>query len=481
MNRRSVGLVILTAWAAALAWLAVREQGGGGTAHAGEGLRRLAPISTYYRVLLGATQVGVVNATLDTTSVGYTLLETTLLDLPAAPGTPSRQALNLRAEYSRGFRLRSASVTVSDAAGDGTLNLEYLPGDRLASIRRGGMPRAVLALPSTDVSAEPALAFRLATLRAVRGGSLDSVLLLEAGGGAWHRVRGTVGRDSVGAVSDSAMRDQQGRWQAANVLPERVWDVTWEGPGALPLRGWVTADGRVLAREAAFGLRLEAAPYEVSHASLRSPTDPPTDGPALTGARWLSLAPVEPAATALVRAVVRRWDGPAWPGSAAALAGGRQSVSGDTVTIGPAAPEPYPGDPAPDLAQSQFPGVRQGLEAMLANAMAAPGADADTIAALARYLGATRRETGTGPVLEFVALAQLAGYLARAVHGVDVRRDGLPAHRWAEVWRDGWMAVDPARGQAPASTTLLRLGTGLPTGLVELVTRYGGLRLTEPR
>jgi len=39
--------------------------------------------------------------------------------------------------------------------------------------------------------------------------------------------------------------------------------------------------------------------------------------------------------------------------------------------------------------------------------------------------------------------------------------------------------VDPIRGHAPASTTLLRLGTGLLPGLETLVITFGGLRLTE--
>jgi transglutaminase-like putative cysteine protease len=68
-------------------------------------------------------------------------------------------------------------------------------------------------------------------------------------------------------------------------------------------------------------------------------------------------------------------------------------------------------------------------------------------------------------------LYQVAGIPARVVSGLDLSQPDLPAHTWVEVWRDGWAAVDPAAGSAPASPWLLRVAEGAarPAELVVLV------------
>jgi hypothetical protein len=197
------------------------------------------------------------------------------------------------------------------------------------------------------------------------------------------------------------------------------------------------------------------------------------------------------------RVVVSRWDGPAWPGAAEALAGGRQRVTGDTIDIAAAAIGGTDSTPPPrgrntaawSSADSSV------LRAALSNALAgSPGGD--TIAVLARwvaravqYVDSASVPTGSvtvarsraggleGKVQLFIALAELAGYPSRAVHGVEVTRAHLPAHQWAEVWREGWEAVDPVFGQAPASTSLLRTGVGATARPLAMVTQAGGLRV----
>jgi transglutaminase-like putative cysteine protease len=53
----------------------------------------------------------------------------------------------------------------------------------------------------------------------------------------------------------------------------------------------------------------------------------------------------------------------------------------------------------------------------------------------------------------------------------------LPRYSWAEVWVDGWLAVDPNEGQVPASTSLLRVMEG-PGRVIPLVTVAGALQVT---
>jgi transglutaminase-like putative cysteine protease len=202
--------------------------------------------------------------------------------------------------------------------------------------------------------------------------------------------------------------------------------------------------------------------------------------------------------TTLRRAVVSRWDGPAWAGSVAALAGGRQQVKGDTVEIRPIASGGEGTTPPPHRrntgsATAADAGI---LGTALSEALARLPEGGDTLLALARWVARavqyvdseaapagsltvarTRRGSAEGKVALLVALADLAGYPARSVYGVDVSRDPLPAHQWVEVWRDGWQAVDPVFGEAPASTALLRIGEGASMRPLVMVPQVGGLRV----
>lgn len=480
MNRRTLAVTVLIAWLASLGWLLLRDRGTGREeVTGGVPARRLAPEATYYQYRLGETRVGAGTLTLDTTALGYTLLESVVLALDDPDGRPDEYRASHSGTYGRTFRLEAADVAGSDSSGGAPLRLEVLPTGE-ASLRGGSRDlRARLPLPGPGMTTSHALALQLAARRAVRVGGRDTILVIDAGAATWERGTTVVVRDSFFLVSDSAMRNPAGRWEAMAPESVQVWQVEWTSAQRPPVHLWISEAGRLLAREPAFGLRQDAAPYEVSYRDFPAGAGSVAVGAqGLTGSRWLPRR-TDPAPVATSsRVVLRRWDGPAWPGSVASLGGGRQTAQGDTITILPApVSEPRPVAPPADYVGDLYPGERRFLETMLASALAAAGAASDTIAAL--VLTASQQRAGDASVRSFVAMAQLAGYLARPVHGIDIRSPGMPGHRWAEVWRGGWQAVDPARGQPNASTTLLRLGTGLLPGLETLVTTFGGLRLTE--
>jgi hypothetical protein len=122
-----------------------------------------------------------------------------------------------------------------------------------------------------------------------------------------------------------------------------------------------------------------------------------------------------------------------------AFAGGRQSVSGDTVTI-------------------------------------RAGTVPDTVATLVRRAAAA---PGAERVTRFLEFAAGAGIVARTVTGIDLARAELPSHTWAEVFAGNqWVAVDPRYGQAPASVSLLRVVVGGSDRPLVLVPLIGSLRPT---
>lgn len=78
----------------------------------------------------------------------------------------------------------------------------------------------------------------------------------------------------------------------------------------------------------------------------------------------------------------------------------------------------------------------------------------------------------------YVALARAAGIPTRMVSGlVYARGQGFLYHSWAESYADGWIAVDPTFGQAPADLTHLRLVEGdEPAEMMPLTGIVGKIR-----
>jgi transglutaminase-like putative cysteine protease len=256
---------------------------------------------------------------------------------------------------------------------------------------------------------------------------------------------------------------------------------------------WIDSQGRVLRRRFAFGLTIERSPFEVNYTNYQMMRA----GDALRRrrvpsgrARRARQRSRRPRATfEPVEVVLARSDGPAWPGAVATLAGGRQSVRGDTVRIEPARGPGGWGPPRRgDATSAGCPPQTCGPSNRRWTTLLAANSTGDTLAALVRWVaqdvryqetpltaigGGTaardRRAGVAGKAHLLAALAELAGIPARVVSGVDVRQEGLPAHSWVEVWLRGWLAPRDPRGQlfgflgpnGAGKTTTLRMIAGI--------------------
>lgn len=507
MSRRTVGTLLVVAWLASLGWLAARRLGPVAAESPGRAAVRLPPGAAFYAVTVGGRQIGTAGITLDTTALGYRILETISLDLPAGDGL-RRDVLRAETVLSRGFRLEATQAALSEGGAALTVETRVGPDSTLVHrLARGGgaADQRRMPAPEEPVTTPAALPFRLAAGRSLRPGATQRILAWRVLQGRWAPEEARVGGDSVVIVSDSAVRDPgTAQWVAVAGDSLRAWRVERRPAGDLPVVDWVDGTGRVLRREHAFGITLEQSPFEVGfnnyQAALRdAATGPP---PVVSGLRPPGPPASGTARDAPLRLLLRRWDGPAWPGAVVAVAGGRQEVQGDTVTIHP---RPVRGADPTDAPRARHtrelsPVDRSALQEVLTTALPRPLAGEDTLAVLAAWVAravlyvdsasgptgiVTAARSGRGTLEDIVALyaalAELAGYPVRMVYGVDVGRPELPAHLWAEAWRDGWRAVDPARGTAPASTTLLRLGEGTTIRPLAVVPVLGGLRVTELR
>jgi hypothetical protein len=503
MNRRVVGVTLVGTWLACLGWLAARELRPAPEGGATRATVRLAPGAAFFAVTLAGRQIGTAGATLDTTTLGYRLTEVMALDLPADSGQ-RRDVIRGEAALGRQLQLVSAQATVSE--GGRALTLEAVArGDSslVLSIRRGEaeLDRTGFRLAGIAPTVSGAIPLRLVAGRLLRPRGGQAVTTVDLLSGTLRDGAVQVGPDSVFVVSDSATFDPlSSRFVAVPGDSVRAWRVDRSGEVGLPLVEWVDAGGRVVRREHAFGVVIERSPFEVNYTNYQAALRDRSAGEATmpTGMRRLAVARRGPHPdTATRRVVVSRWDGPAWPGSAGALAGGRQRVTGDTVEIRGAAGGGEDTTASPHRRNTAGAGgaERAVLATALSEALAQGPEGGDSLGALARWVARAvqyvdtedaptgsvtvarvRRGGVEGKVALFVALAEFAGYRARPVYGVDVSQDALPAHQWAEVWRDGWEAVDPVFGQAPASTALLRVGEGAWLRPLLMVTQVGGLR-----
>ena len=195
------------------------------------------------------------------------------------------------------------------------------------------------------------------------------------------------------------------------------------------------------------------------------------------------------------------------------LAGGRQSLAGDTLTV---SRETGIGDvpgPRPPLYLSRLPVLDTARERDLASEPLIQSDD-PRIRAQARLIAG--RERRAGPVAElltrwvyanlkkevvisvpsavqvladrrgdcnehtvlYVALARALGLPARTAAGLVYLRGRFYYHAWPEVWLGEWVAVDPTFGEFPADAAHLRFVTGGLARQVELLRLIGRVRLT---
>jgi len=398
---------------------------------------RLAPGAAFYQITLGGAPLGNAGITLDTTLAGYRLTEVWNMDLTRARDV-ERYVFRSDADLSRSLLLRKLSLTMSEAGSPRLIEAEAgndttwditlkRPGSRAVSL-------SPIEAPQT-ASAAVALPFRLVLEGRLREGGRTSLPVVAVMYGTLDHDSAVVTRDSTFSVADSAAWDSTAStWKPVAARAVQAWRVERTVHG-FPSIDWIDAQGRLIQRDWAFGLRLVRSPFEINYnmyqARLRQgELKPPANVPGFMSRRLLPGLPDSMKQVFVAR--LARADGPAWDDAVRAFEGGRQAVNGDTVTI---RAEPVP----------------------------------DRLAVLVRRAA----RLGRDPVTVFIDLAGAAGFTARRVSGIDLARPELPSHTWVEV-QDGqrWIAVDPVYGQAPASVSLLRVvvgGSDRPLLLVPLI------------
>lgn len=503
MNRRGLlAVAILVAWLGGLGALVRREFFRPHIDRLAEAALRVQPNVVFYAVMQGDRQVGFASSTVDTATTEIEQRDYLVADM-VTNGVVRRAEVRTNVIVTRTLRLKSFDMEY-DAEGVPVKVTGTVASDTLLTlaVARGAgarpdtqhVPLGGPMLVPTLVPLALALDDRPRVGRSITFPVFDQATLRP------RNVRFDVRAESLFVVNDSSVFDStSGRW--APVLPDtvRAWQVVAQSGGGVD--GWVDEQGRLIA-STQLGFQLQRRPYEVAFENWQlddtTRREPPAAAAPAPGITPVVHTPVTasvrslPAATRVMRVTV------IGPVAGLDLAGGRQTIRGDTVTITRESPFMMTAEYAPIRLvwqRNANPDLRAepGIEvshpelAALADSLVRGSRNTDWI--MRQLYMWVRDSVQRGPVRSprsalaalrsrradaveraqlLVALARTAGVPARMVTGLTFAGGRLYHHSWAEVQLRDWAAVDPAYAQYPAGATHLRLTIGAVPSTIEL-------------
>ena len=509
MTRRHWAAVILVAWAGALFWLLQRQylRPSGGMADAARGV---SPGAQFYRLALGAQQVGYASTTIDTLGDSIRLVDVLVLDVPAM-GRLGRTAGRSVTTLDRALRVLDVTSDL-DGAAERFNARGAVSGDNVLRIRvaSAGDSGAAGVAAGNRVELPSLWPLRLAFGGRLRRGRGSSARVLDPFTLQLRDRSFAMSVDSTFILPDSADFDSTTMaWVPVRFDTVRAVRVDAAGPGEGPITWWVDAQGHVVRAALPMGFTIERTAFELAYENFRrrdtlrlmrasAAPGPGTIVPTTALAAGVTTADPLEAGTLRVRLGGGVLDG-------LDLVGGRQRLDGDTLTVRRETPSQLEGGytlPHPDSAPagaytsdflvtaSDWSIRRQaraiaGVErdpAQMAAALAhwvarSVRPETSSVAPVAAVVLARRRGDCNAYAVLYVALARALGLPARPVAGLLLVNGRYYYHAWAEVYLRDWVAVDPMLDQFPADVAHLRLvvdGFARPT---ELAPRMGRLTL----
>jgi transglutaminase-like putative cysteine protease len=306
-------------------------------------------------------------------------------------------------------------------------------------------------------------------------------------------------------VADSASYDAEtARWSPSRYDSIPAWKLV-EVHGGVQVESWVDEDGRILSASSALGFTMEKTEYELARQAQED----------ASGQTSLAIDEDVILSTAIRSNVdlgaveehdVLRFRLTGVELSGFQLEGGRQTLSGDTLTIrredwdavDPGFSLPYKLMDFRETLESE-PLIQSDDPLIQAEARRAVGRWArNPKEAAARLTNRVDRmlsksvtfsipsalqvlESRQGDCNEhtvlYVAMARALGLPARTAVGLVYLDGSFFYHAWPEVWLGEWVAVDPTFGQYPADAAHIRFVVGGLAQQVEIIRLIGRLNI----
>lgn len=477
-----VATSVLTAWAAGLAVLFVRELNPSPAARLADVALRITPVTMFYLVEDGGRHVGFASIAIDT--VPHALQVTEYLVAESATG--ARLTDQLRVRLSRGLAMREYEATSTRGA-DTTRILGRLVDSTLIVTSSGARLDTVAVAP--PVFAGVIRATVAVLLDEPRVGSSSAVRTIDPATGNSGTRTMRVDAESLFVVVDSAVADTSGRWFAVHRDTVRAWRlVSEEAPS---FDAWVDAQGLVVESRLASGLKLRRTAFELAFENWRTANPERAvsahgDGRVVSGT-WLASGATKPV---VVLDSLRVRFGASIPREFSSRYG-RYYRPGGQVTYGrmpearlkaryslPAteawrkvfnrelSPGPTIESDDPRIARRALrlagderdPGVvAQRILTWVHDSLHAQAGAPSTTAS-----GAVARRSGDAREFALVAaaLARAAGIPAHPVSGLLQHEGRFYLHAWTEIYLGRWIPVDAMLNQFPADASHLAFIAG---------------------
>lgn len=509
-GRSIAAALILVAWLGGVGLLVQREFFRERSVILAEAAMRLAPGATYFVVEQDGRQIGFASTTIDTSGTTFEVVDYFIADLPLA-GQAFRASARSVITLSRALALRRFDVQVDipesplnasgsvegDSAVRFVLRLPGQPADTQRVVVDGPILVPTLLPAAAMLIGEPAVG------KTVTLPSFDPRLM------AATDVRLTFAAESLFVITDSAKYDPATNlFVSARDDTVRAWKLEpADGEG---FSGWVDAQGNVVQTQQPGGIVVRRMAYEIAFENWRRTRDQTpsatTGGPGDLIESTAIAAGAVPSTGQAGRLAVRLSGTPL---ESFDLAGGRQTLSGDTLRVTKETPLQMR---APWRLNERTRGFRERFRAELQEepllqvnnrdivnlAVRIAGNERDprviaerinawvhdsiakevsiTVPSAVQVLRERRGDCNEHTQL-YVALSRAVGIPARIATGLAFVNGKFYYHAWPEVWMNSWVAVDPTFGQFPADAAHLRFVSGGLTRQGELLRLVGTLRI----
>jgi len=495
------------AWAATLGWLVRREYFRSSSARLAEAALAVSPGAMFYRVSLGAQQLGYASITVDTLVDSIRLVDMLVLDVPAL-GHLNRTEARSAAIMDRALRLRGLHSAVDGPASRFDAQAAPNPEGLWSLSVRSRADSLNTTVPAGPIELPSLWPLRLAFGDALRPGRTATARLFDQFTLQFRTVTLEVTAESTLVVADSADYDSTTMaWVPVRFDTMRAYRLDG-GPDGLRL--WIDGQGRLVRASSSRGYAIERTAFEMAYENFRNrdtlrlmqaSAAPARSAIVPTTVQMAGIRPDTPIKSLRLRLTGGDLDG-------LDLDGGRQHLSGDTLWIDTeraatlVAAYRMP-NATPALRDYLLPGaliesndLRIAAQARLVVAgerdprrsierltrWVASEVQSDTSGQVRGAVGVLngRRGDGNEHAQLFVAMARALGVPARPVAGLVYAKGRFYYHAWAEVFLGDWVAVDPTFGQLPADAAHVRLMTGALARPLELVRLLGRLTIEVP-
>jgi transglutaminase-like putative cysteine protease len=495
-----VAISVLTAWAAGLAVLFVRELNPSPAARLADVALRVTPITTYYRVEDAGRHVGFASIAIDT--VPHALQVTEYLVTESATGARLTDQLTVR--LSRGLAMKEYESTSTRDA-DTTRISGQLVDSTLIVTSAGAKVDTVSFSPPAFAGVIRAMVAVLLDEPDV--GSSSALRIVDPATGKTGTRTMRVDAESLFVVVDSAVVDSSGRWFAVHKDTVRAWRLMSEETP--PFDAWVDAQGLVVESRLTSGLKLRRTAFELAFENWRLANPERAvsargDGRVVSGT-WLASGTTRPV---VILDSLRVRFGASIPREFSSRFG-RYYRPGGLVTYGRMAesrlearyslpttaawrkvfnrelsPGPSIESDDPRIAQraSRLAGneqdpteVARRIVAWVHDSLRAQGGmpNATASGAIARLAGDAREFA-----LVAAALARAAGIPAHPVSGLLQHEGRFYLHSWTEIYIGRWIPVDAMLNQVPADASHLSFLAGAADASPDLARILSRLPIT---